>query len=263
MPNAGACWASSAWRPTSPSAIRTSCRAARRAGWAWRARWRWTPSSSWPTSRPPASTSRCRARSSTSSPACRTTLGLSILMVTHNLNIVRHVTDRVAIMYLGRFVETGPTDDIFRSPTHPYTAALLAANPAPDPDKRPERIELSGDVPSLLRRPSRVRVPHPLLPHARPVPRAGPGGEPGEGEQLHLPLSAGGGHGVATALSSSGEPKARPGDPVITHGACEYWVARSSRAMTAGGRLNNPSGRTRRPSTCRRCRRSRAASRSG
>jgi oligopeptide/dipeptide ABC transporter ATP-binding protein len=80
-------------------------------------------------------------------------LGLSILMVTHNLNIVRHVTDRVAIMYLGRFVETGPTDDIFRSPTHPYTAALLAANPAPDPDKRPERIELSGDVPSLLHRP--------------------------------------------------------------------------------------------------------------
>jgi oligopeptide/dipeptide ABC transporter ATP-binding protein len=74
-------------------------------------------------------------------------------MVTHNLNIVRHVTDRVAIMYLGRFVETGPTDEIFRSPTHPYTAALLAANPAPDPDKRPERIELSGDVPSLLRRP--------------------------------------------------------------------------------------------------------------
>jgi oligopeptide/dipeptide ABC transporter ATP-binding protein len=81
-------------------------------------------------------------------------LGLSILMVTHNLNIVRHVTDKVAIMYLGRFVETGPTDEVFRAPTHPYTAALLAANPAPDPDARLERIELAGDVPSLLRRPT-------------------------------------------------------------------------------------------------------------
>src|SRR5699024_8797664 len=64
-----------------------------------------------------------------------------------------HVSDRVAIMYLGRFVETGPTDDIFRAPRHPYTAALLSANPEPDPDARLSRIELSGDVPSLLARP--------------------------------------------------------------------------------------------------------------
>jgi oligopeptide/dipeptide ABC transporter ATP-binding protein len=83
----------------------------------------------------------------------RDEIGLSMLMVTHNLNVVRHVTDRVAIMYLGRFVETGPTDDIFRQPRHPYTAALLSANPEPDPDARLERIELKGDVPSLLRRP--------------------------------------------------------------------------------------------------------------
>src|SRR3546814_14752788 len=48
-------------------------------------------------------------------------IGLSILMVTHNLNVVRHVADRVAIMYLGRFVETGPTEDVFRQPRHPYT----------------------------------------------------------------------------------------------------------------------------------------------
>jgi oligopeptide/dipeptide ABC transporter ATP-binding protein len=81
-------------------------------------------------------------------------IGLSILMVTHNLNVVRHVTNRVAIMYLGRFVETGPTEEIFRHPRHPYTAALLAANPEPDPDARLERIELAGDVPSLLRRPA-------------------------------------------------------------------------------------------------------------
>jgi oligopeptide/dipeptide ABC transporter ATP-binding protein len=80
-------------------------------------------------------------------------IGLSILMVTHNLNVVRHVTERVAIMYLGRFVETGPTEDIFDAPKHPYTAALLSANPEPDPDARLSRIELAGDVPSLLKRP--------------------------------------------------------------------------------------------------------------
>src|SRR3546814_9872074 len=75
-------------------------------------------------------------------------------MVTHNLNVVRHVADRVAIMYLGRFVETGPTEDVFRQPRHPYTAALLSANPESDPDARMARIELQGDVPSLLKRPS-------------------------------------------------------------------------------------------------------------
>ncbi|CAN5603784.1 ABC transporter ATP-binding protein [soil metagenome] len=80
-------------------------------------------------------------------------IGLAILMVTHNLNVVRHVTERVAIMYLGRLIETGPTDAIFRAPRHPYTAALLSANPEPDPDAKLNRIELSGDVPSLLDRP--------------------------------------------------------------------------------------------------------------
>ena len=80
-------------------------------------------------------------------------MGLAILMVTHNLNVVRHVTDRVAIMYLGRFVETGPTDAIFAQPRHPYTAALLSANPEPDPDARLNRIELAGDIPSLVDRP--------------------------------------------------------------------------------------------------------------
>jgi oligopeptide/dipeptide ABC transporter ATP-binding protein len=76
------------------------------------------------------------------------------MMVTHNLNVARHVADRIAIMYLGRFVEMGPTEDVFRHPRHPYTAALLSANPEPEPDARMTRIELQGDVPSLLRRPS-------------------------------------------------------------------------------------------------------------
>ncbi|TIO72136.1 ABC transporter ATP-binding protein, partial [Mesorhizobium sp.] len=81
-------------------------------------------------------------------------LGMAILIITHNLNVVRHMTDRMAIVYLGRFIEVGATDDIFDQPRHPYTEALLAANPEPDPDAVLNRIELKGEVPSLMRRPS-------------------------------------------------------------------------------------------------------------
>ena len=81
-------------------------------------------------------------------------LGIAILVITHNLNVVRHITDRVAIMYLGRFVEQGPTQEVFRQPRHPYTEALLSANPEPDPDAARNRIEISGEVPSLMNRPS-------------------------------------------------------------------------------------------------------------
>jgi len=80
-------------------------------------------------------------------------MGLGIMIITHNLHVVRHVADRMAIMYLGRFVEQGDTERIFRQPRHPYTAALLAANPSPDPDAERHRIELLGEVPSLLQRP--------------------------------------------------------------------------------------------------------------
>ena len=79
---------------------------------------------------------------------------LSILIITHNLNVVRHITDRIAIMYLGRFVEHGHTDDVFDAPRHPYTAALLSANPSPDPAVRKARIAISGEVSSLMDRPS-------------------------------------------------------------------------------------------------------------
>ena len=84
----------------------------------------------------------------------QTELGISILIITHNLNVVRHITDRMAIMYLGRFVEQGPTDEIFTHPRHPYTHALLSANPEPDPDAVLDRVELKGEVPSLMNRPS-------------------------------------------------------------------------------------------------------------
>ena len=80
-------------------------------------------------------------------------MGLGILIITHNLNVVRHVADQMAIMYLGRFIEQGDSQQIFSQPRHPYTAALLSANPSPDLDAQPDRIELPGDVPSLLQRP--------------------------------------------------------------------------------------------------------------
>lgn len=83
----------------------------------------------------------------------RERLGLSILVITHNLNIVRHIADEMAIMYLGRFVERGTTASIFAQPRHPYSAALLSANPLIDPASRPERITFDGEVPSILRRP--------------------------------------------------------------------------------------------------------------
>lgn len=82
------------------------------------------------------------------------TLGIAILVITHNLNVVRHITDRMTIMYLGRFVEQGPTEEVFYKSRHPYTKALLSANPEPDPDAARDRIEIKGEVPSLMKRPS-------------------------------------------------------------------------------------------------------------
>ena len=81
-------------------------------------------------------------------------LRLGIMIITHNLNIVRHVAEQMAIMYLGRFVEQGLSELVFQHPRHPYTAALLAANPSTNFDVVPERIELTGEIPSLLQRPA-------------------------------------------------------------------------------------------------------------
>jgi oligopeptide/dipeptide ABC transporter ATP-binding protein len=80
-------------------------------------------------------------------------LGLTYLIITHNLAVVRHVSDVMAIMYMGRFVEYGPTQAIFAAPAHPYTHGLLAAQPQPDPTKRRDNVELHGEVPSLAKRP--------------------------------------------------------------------------------------------------------------
>lgn len=96
----------------------------------------------------------------------RDELGLAMLIITHNLNIIRHVADRIGVMYLGRLVETGPVEEVFAKPAHPYTRTLLAANPEPDPDAKLDRITLRGEVPSLLDRPSGCEF-HPRCPWCR------------------------------------------------------------------------------------------------
>ncbi|GMK38996.1 ABC transporter ATP-binding protein [Paenibacillus sp. CCS19] len=75
-------------------------------------------------------------------------LGLTYLFIAHGLHIVRHISDRVGVMYLGRLVELSSADELFKQPLHPYTSALLSAVPKPDPRDQRERIVLQGDVPS-------------------------------------------------------------------------------------------------------------------
>jgi peptide/nickel transport system ATP-binding protein len=94
-------------------------------------------------------------------------LGIAILIITHNLHVVRHVAHHMAIMYLGRVVEEGATERIFAHPRHPYTLALLSANPKPDPDAIGKPLALEGEIPSLLSRPEGCEF-HTRCPFAQP-----------------------------------------------------------------------------------------------
>ncbi|MBD03735.1 MAG: peptide ABC transporter substrate-binding protein [Gemmatimonadetes bacterium] len=97
-------------------------------------------------------------------------LGLTYLFIAHDLSVVRHIADRVAVMYLGKVVELATRDQLYGAPAHPYTRALLSSVPVTDPAARQQRIVLSGDVPSPAAVPSGCPF-HPRCPEARDVCR--------------------------------------------------------------------------------------------
>ncbi|MBI3372662.1 MAG: dipeptide ABC transporter ATP-binding protein [Betaproteobacteria bacterium] len=92
-------------------------------------------------------------------------LGLAYVIISHDLAVVHHIATSVGVMYLGRFVESGPSDAVFERPKHPYTQALLSSVPVPEPGRRSRRIVLQGDVPSPLAPPSGCHF-HPRCAHA-------------------------------------------------------------------------------------------------
>jgi peptide/nickel transport system ATP-binding protein/oligopeptide transport system ATP-binding protein len=97
----------------------------------------------------------------------RRRLGLAYIFISHDLAVVKHIADRVGVMYLGRMVETAPTEALFATPRHPYTRALLAAIPLPAAGDRPARRRLGGEPPSPIDPPSGCHL-HPRCPHQLP-----------------------------------------------------------------------------------------------
>jgi len=97
-------------------------------------------------------------------------LGLTYLFIAHNLGVVKHISQRVAVMYLGKIVEVAPTDELFDTPLHPYTQALLRAVPKPVPRRKEPVPALAGDPPNPINRPRGCHF-HPRCPHAMPICR--------------------------------------------------------------------------------------------
>lgn len=93
------------------------------------------------------------------------TYSMAMIIITHDLVITKYISDRIAVMYLGKIVEMGEKEEIFSNPLHPYTQALLSAIPVPNPERKRRIIELKGEVPSAIRIPTGCRF-HPRCPFA-------------------------------------------------------------------------------------------------
>ncbi|MFQ5959696.1 MAG: oligopeptide/dipeptide ABC transporter ATP-binding protein, partial [Alphaproteobacteria bacterium] len=116
----------------------------------------------------------------------------TLLFISHDLSVVRYLSDYIVVMYLGQIMEAGPAEEIFNPPYHPYTEALLSAVPIPDPDVEQKRIRLEGEIPSVIDPPKgcrfATRCPHKIgdICDNEPPPEQDVGG--GHRIKCHIPL---------------------------------------------------------------------------
>ena len=191
-------------------------------------------------------------------------LGLTYLFIAHDLAVVRHISSKVAVMYLGRIVEYAPADELFANPKHPYTRALLAAAPVPDPviERTRPRTIIKGELPSPLNPPDGLRVPSalPAGDGGMPQGRAGRRGSLRPGTRL--PVFTPDEIAEAAADTRKGESRMkRTIFSVLTAAVAPRWLsARASpprRRPSAAARSTSASSPSRRTTTATAARRSR------